>query len=153
MFSSCITACDNSIYLSSTSYIGTTTHCGLWPVEQFPSIFSYLPPTLSIFSHPALEDLFLLPLSILFWVFPFFSSLPVEWRSFWASYPSSILSRWPNQLILCPFTNFTIFSPLLISSSSRFALLFHPPVSILRIIYSKHCMSVGHKFGRMFHKE
>ena len=33
---------------------------------------------------------------------------------------SSILSRWPNQLILCPFIHFTIFSPLLISSSSRF---------------------------------
>jgi hypothetical protein len=31
---------------------------------------------------------------------------------------SSILFRWPNQIILCPFTNFTIFSPLLISSSS-----------------------------------
>jgi hypothetical protein len=31
----------------------------------------------------------------------------------------SILSRWPNQLILCPFIHFTIFSPLLISSSSR----------------------------------
>ena len=25
---------------------------------------------------------------------------------------SSILSRWPNQLILCPFIHFTIFSPL-----------------------------------------
>ena len=67
---------------------GTTDHCGLWPVEQCPSIFSYLPPTLSIFSLPAIEDLFLLPLSIFSWVFPFFSSLPVlEWRSFWASYP------------------------------------------------------------------
>ena len=32
---------------------------------------------------------------------------------------SSILSRWPNQLILCAFIHFTIFSPLLISSSSR----------------------------------
>ena len=63
-------------------------HCGLWPVKQCPSIFSYLPPTLSICSLPALEDIFLLPLSIFFWVFPFFSSLPVlEWRSFWASYP------------------------------------------------------------------
>ena len=40
---------------------------------------------------------------------------------------SSILSRWPNQLILCPFIHFTIFSPLLISSSSRFAQLFHSP--------------------------
>jgi len=39
--------------------------------------FSYLPPTLSIFSLPALEDLFLLPLSIFIWVFAFFSSLPV----------------------------------------------------------------------------
>ena len=48
---------------SSSSSIGTTAHCGLWPVEQRPSIFFYLPPTLSIFSLPALEDLFLLPLS------------------------------------------------------------------------------------------
>ena len=53
----------------------------------FP-FFSYLPPTPSIFSLPALEDLFLLPLPIFSWVFPFFLSLPVlEWRSFWASYP------------------------------------------------------------------
>ena len=44
---------------------------------------------------------------------------------------SSILSRWPNQLILCPFIHFTIFSPLLISSSSRFVLLFHSPFSYL----------------------
>ena len=49
---------------SSSSSIATTAHCGLWPVEQCPSMFSYLPPTLSIFSLPALEDLFLLPLSI-----------------------------------------------------------------------------------------
>jgi len=53
---------------SSSSSIGPTAHCGLWPVEQFPSIFSYLPPTLSIFSLSALEDLFLLPLSIFSWV-------------------------------------------------------------------------------------
>ena len=53
-----------------------------------PSIFSYLPPTLSIFSLPTLEDLFLLPLFILSWVFPFFLPLIVlEWRSFLASYP------------------------------------------------------------------
>jgi hypothetical protein len=42
---------------------------------------------------------------------------------------SSILSRWPSQLILCPFIHFTIFSPLLNSSSSRFVLLFHSPSS------------------------
>ena len=73
---------------SSSSPIGTTAHCGLWPIEQCPSIFSYLPPNLSIFSLPALEDLFLLPLYIFPWDFPFFSSLPVPvWRSFWASCP------------------------------------------------------------------
>ena len=76
-----------SITVSSSSYtytyyyyyysIGTTAHCGLWSVEQHPSIFSHLPPTLSIFSLPALEELFLLPLSVFSWVFPFFSSLPV----------------------------------------------------------------------------
>ena len=44
---------------------------------------------------------------------------------------SSILSRWPNQLILCPFIHFTIFSPLLISSSSRFVRLFHSSFSYL----------------------
>jgi len=119
--------------LPSSSSIGTTAHCGLWPVEQCPSIFSYLPPTLSIFSLPALEDLFLLPLSIFSWVFPFFSSLPIlEWRSFWGILSSSILSRWPNQLILCPFIHFTIFSPLLIYSSSRFVQLFHSLFSYLR---------------------
>ena len=79
---------DCLLYICRSSSIGTTAHCGLWPVEQYPSIFSYLPPTLSIFSLPALEDLFLFPLSIFSCVFPFFSSLPVlEWRSFWASYP------------------------------------------------------------------
>jgi hypothetical protein len=44
---------------------------------------------------------------------------------------SSTLSRWPNQLILCHFIHFTIFSPLLISSSSRFLRLFHLPFSYL----------------------
>ena len=44
---------------------------------------------------------------------------------------SSIRSRRPNQLILCPFVHFTIFSPLLISSSSRFVRLFHSPFSYL----------------------
>ena len=60
-----------------TRLCATTAHWGLWPVEQCPSIFSYLPPTHSIFSLPTLEDLFLLPLSIFSWIFPFFSSLPV----------------------------------------------------------------------------
>ena len=62
---------------SSSSSIGTTARCGLWPVEQYLYIFPYISPTLSIFSLPALEDLFLLLLSILSWVFLFVSSLPV----------------------------------------------------------------------------
>jgi hypothetical protein len=33
---------------SFSSSTGTTAHCGLWPVEQDLSIFSYLSPTLSI---------------------------------------------------------------------------------------------------------
>jgi hypothetical protein len=37
----------SSLYSSSSS-TGTTAHCGLWPVEQYPSIFSYMSPTLSI---------------------------------------------------------------------------------------------------------
>jgi len=62
---------------SSSSSTGTTVHGGLWSVEKCPSIFSYLPPALSIFSLPAIEDFFLLPLSIFSSVFPFSSSLPV----------------------------------------------------------------------------
>ena len=53
-------SCHVNSSFSSSSSIGTTADCGLWPVEQCPSIFSYLPPTLSIFSLPALGDLFLL---------------------------------------------------------------------------------------------
>jgi hypothetical protein len=53
-----------TILLSSSS-VRATAPCGLWPVEQYLSIFPYLSPTLSIFSPPALEDLFLLFLSIL----------------------------------------------------------------------------------------
>ena len=43
----------------------------------------------------------------------------------------SIISRRPNPLILCPFIHFAIFSPLLISSSSRFVQLFHFPFKYL----------------------
>jgi len=45
---------------ASSSSFGATARCGLWPVEQYLSIFPYLSPTHSIFSLPALEDLFLL---------------------------------------------------------------------------------------------
>jgi hypothetical protein len=52
-------------------------------------------------------------------------------KIFFGILSSSILSRWPNQLILCPFIHFTIFYPMLISSSSRFVRLFHSPFSCL----------------------
>ena len=71
-----------------SSSIGTTAHCGLWPVEQCPSIFFLSATNSLIFSLPELENIFLLPLSIFSWVFSFASSLPaLEWRSSWASYP------------------------------------------------------------------
>ena len=118
-------------FVTVYSSIGITAHCGLCTVEHCPSIFSYLPPTLSIFSLAALEDLFLLPLSIFSWVFPF-SSLPVlEWRSFWASYPPPLSLGDLTSLSFGLLSIFTISSPLLISSSSRFVRLFHSPFSYL----------------------
>jgi hypothetical protein len=51
--------------------------------NNVPPFSPYLSPALSIFSLPALEDLFPLLLSILSWVFLFISSLPdLEERSF-----------------------------------------------------------------------
>ena len=121
---------------SSSSSIGTTAHCGLWPVEQCPSMFSYLPPTLSIFTPSTWRSLstssFHLSLGL-----PLLLVLSSSWlKIFLGILSSSILSRWPNQLILCPFIHCTIFSPLLISSSSRFVRLFHSSVFIFRTIYS-----------------
>ena len=82
--------------------------------------FSYLPPTLSIFSFPALGR------SLSTSSFHPFLGLPLLLVPFssWVKFllgilSSSILPRWPNQLILCPFIHFTIFSPLLISSSTH----------------------------------
>ena len=106
----------------------------LWALACRTMSFHFFPicHQLSIFWLQALEDLILLPLSMFSWVFPFFSSLPVlGWRFFSGILSSSILSRWPNHLILCPFIHFTIFYPLLISSSSRFVRLFRSPFSYL----------------------
>ena len=112
--------------LGNFSSIGTTAHCGLWSVEQCPSIVSYLPPTLSILSLSALEDLFLLPLSILSWVFRFFSSLPVpEWRSFWESYPPPFpLGDLTNLsfALLSISLYFLLCSSLLVMDSSDFSI-------------------------------
>ena len=92
------------------------------------SFHFFLFATNSIFSLPALEDLFLLPLSI----------PSSSWaKIFLGILSSSILSRWPNQLIHCPFIHFTIFSPLLNSSSSRLVRLFHSLFSYYMPTYSQ----------------
>ena len=119
-------------FYEASSSIGNTARCGLWPVAQYRSIFSCLSPTflhllnpstwrsLSTFSfHPFLG----LPLRLV----PYKSGMKI----FLGILPSSILSRWPNQLILCPFIHFTVFYHLFISYSSRFVLLFHSPFSYL----------------------
>jgi hypothetical protein len=73
-----------------SSSVAATARCGLWPVEQYLSIFPYLSSTLSIFSLPELEDLFLLLLSILSWVFLFVSSLPVLSLLYTNTYTSTV---------------------------------------------------------------
>ena len=89
-------------------------------------LFFYPLPTFSIFSLPALVDLFLLPLSIFSWVFPFASSLPVlEWRSFWASYPPPFS---PGDLtnvsfaLLSSWLYFLLCSSLLVLDSPYFSI-------------------------------
>jgi len=109
-----------------SSSVGATARCGLWPVEQYLSIFPYLSPALSIFSLPALGDLFLLFLSILSWVFLFVSSLPVlEWRSFWASYLPPFSSGGPANLSFAPLSillYFFLYSTILVLDSSYFSI-------------------------------
>ena len=73
-----IQKCALSLDVPQTSLsVGATARCRLWHVEKYLSICPYLSSTLSIFSLPTLEDLFLLLLSTLSWVFLFVSSLPV----------------------------------------------------------------------------
>ena len=116
---------------SSSSSIGTTTHCGLWPVEQCPIFFLsatisphlLTPSTWRSLSTSSFHLFLGRPLLLV----PSISGVKI----FLGILSSSIHSRWPNQLILCPFIHFTIFSPLLISSSSRFVRLFHSPFSYL----------------------
>ena len=127
--------CDMRIIIeySSSPSIGTTAHCGLWPVEKCPSNFflsttnsvHLLTPStwtsLSASSFHLFLCLILLLVPSSSWV-----------KTFLGILSSSILSRWPNQLVLCPFTHYpTLFSPLLIPSSSRFVRLFHSPFSYL----------------------
>jgi hypothetical protein len=72
-----VCTCCQMLFFSSSSSVDVTARCGLWPVEKYLSFCPYLSPTLSIFSLPALEDLFPLLLSIFSWVFLFVSSIPV----------------------------------------------------------------------------
>ena len=135
----CSLVCYQMFYSSSSSSIGTTAHCGIWSVEQCPYIFSYLPPNLSIFSLPALEDLFLFPHSIFSWVFSFFSSLPVvEWRYFCASYPPPFslgdLTSLPFAL-LSIVVYFLLCSFLLFLDSSDFSI---PHFHIYQMFYYHH---------------
>ena len=130
---------------SSSSTVGATARCGLWPVEQYLSIFPIY-HQLSPSSHSQ-------HLKISFYFFS--PSLPGSSSSFvpsnsWVKIflgilSSSILSRWPSQLILCPFIHFSIFSPSLNSSSSRFVLLFHSPFSYLGPYSSKYFPSENYR--------
>jgi hypothetical protein len=107
-----------SQYSSSSSSVGATARCGLWPVKQYLSICPYLSPTLSIFLLPTHEDLFPLLLFILSWVFLFVSALPVlEWRSFWASYLPPFSPGDPANLSFAPLSillYFLVYSTLLV---------------------------------------
>ena len=83
----------------------------------------------------------------------------VSWmKIFLGILSSSILSRWPNQLIICPFIHFTIFCPLLISSSSRFVRLFHSsfsyfgPYILLNIFLSKISRACSSFFVNALHQ-
>ena len=75
---------------------------------------------------PALEDFFLLPLSIFSWVFPFFLSLPVlGWISFWASYPPPFSLGDLTSLsfaLLSISLYFLLCSSLLVLDSSDFSI-------------------------------
>jgi len=63
---------------------------------------------------------------------------------------SSILSRWPSQLILCPFIHFIIFSPLLTSSSSPIHPTFPFSIFIFRTIYSSKYFPFKNKQSLFF---
>jgi len=117
---------DNSASSSSSS-VGATARCGLWPVEQYLSIFPYLSPTLSIFSLPVLGSSLSTTSLHPFLGFPLRLVPSSSWvKIFLGILSSSTLSRWPIQLILCPFIHFTIFfflcSSLLVLDSSYFSI-------------------------------
>ena len=71
-------------------------------------------------------NLFLLPLSIFSWVFPFFPSLPVlEWRSFWPSYPPPFSLGDLTSLffaLLSTLLYFLLYSSRLVLDSSDFSI-------------------------------
>ena len=87
------------------------------------SLHLLTPSTWRSLSTSSLHRFLVLPLRL----FPSSSWVKI----FFGILSSSILSRWPKQLILCPFIYFTIFFPLFISSSSWFVLIFRSPFPYL----------------------
>jgi len=129
---------------SSSSSIGTTARYGFRPrwtisfhffLSATNSLHLLTPSTWRSLSTSFFHPFLGLPLRLV-------SSS--SWVKIFLGIPSSsILSTWPNQINLCPFIHFTIFSPYLISSSSRFVLLLHSlfsylgPYILLNIFLSK----------------
>ena len=99
-----------------------TVGFGLW--NNILPFFLSFTSSLHLLTH--ITYLFLLPLSILSWVFPFAPSLPVlEWRSFWASYPPPFSLGDLTSLsfdILSIVLYFLLRSSLLVLGSSYFSI-------------------------------
>ena len=134
---------------SQTGFLGQDTSWEVWhldlllPLALQPSVgFGLSKNVLPFFFLPATNYLHLLTpntwRSLSTSSFHLFLGLPLLLvpSSSWVKFvlgilAPSILSRWPNQVILYTFIHFTIFSPLLISSSSQFIRLFHSPFPYL----------------------
>jgi hypothetical protein len=121
-------------YITSSSFFLRWRYSPLWALACRTIPFHFLlsitnslhlltSKILRSFSTSSLHPFLSLPLRL---------GLSSSWvKIFLGILSSSILSRWPSQLILCPFIHFTIFSSLFKSSSSRFVLIFHSPSSYL----------------------
>ena len=129
---------------SSSSSIGTTAHYGPLACQTMSFHFSLSATNCLHLLTPSTWRSLSTSSFHLFLALPLLLVPSSSWvKIFLGIISSSILSRWPNQLILCPFIHFTIFSALLISSSSRFVWLFHSlfsylgPYILLNIFLSK----------------
>ena len=82
----------------SSSSIGTTAHCGLWPVEQCPSVFFPICHQLCPSSHSQHLKISSASSFHLFLGLPLLLVPSTSWvKIFLGILSSSILSRWPNQ--------------------------------------------------------